>query len=78
MPQHQLSSSPDHRHRRISRYVFLGFAAVAGYFLLVEHRAHLAPYLPILLLAACPLMHLFHHGGHRHGGHRHGGDDTDV
>jgi hypothetical protein len=25
--------------------------------------------LPLLLLLACPLMHLFHHGGH--GGHDH-------
>ncbi len=41
--------------------VFLGFSAIAAYFLITEHRAHLAlavPYLPWLLLAACPLMHL--------------------
>jgi hypothetical protein len=25
------------------------------------------PFLPFLLLAACPLMHLFHHRGHGHG-----------
>lgn len=73
MSQHQRSSLPDDRYRRVSRYVFFGFIAVAGYFVLVEHRAHLAPYLPFLLLAACPLMHLFHHGGHKHGG----GDDSD-
>lgn len=49
---------------------FLGFSAIAAYFLITEHRAHLAlavPYLPWLLLAACPLMHLFMH--HGHGGH---------
>jgi hypothetical protein len=43
---------------------------IAAYYLLTEHRAHLAwglPYLPLLLLAACPLIHLFAHGGH--GGH---------
>ena len=68
MLQDQRSSLPDDRYRRVSRYVFFGFAAVAGYFLVAEHRAHLAPYLPFLLLAACPLMHLFHHRGHRHGG----------
>lgn len=52
-----------------SAWVFAGFAAVASFFLLTEHRAHLYGWLPYLLVAACPLMHLFHgHGGHR--GHR--------
>jgi Protein of unknown function (DUF2933) len=41
--------------------------AVAGYFLITEHAAHIIPFLPWLLLAACPLMHLFmHHGNHSH------------
>jgi hypothetical protein len=41
------------------------FAAIGAFFLLAEHRAHLLPYLPWLLLAACPLMHVFvHHGKH--------------
>lgn len=44
--------------------------AIAGYFLLTEHRAHLFAALPYLLLATCPLMHMFMHGGH--GGHSHG------
>jgi len=51
-------------------FVLLGFAAIGAYFLITEHRAHLAlaiPYLPWLLLLACPFMHLFMHGGH--GGH---------
>jgi hypothetical protein len=54
-----------------STWVFLGFAAVALFFLMSEHRAHLYGWLPFLLLAACPLMHLFHgHGGHAgHGAH---------
>lgn len=52
------------------RLVFLGFALVALYFLYTEHRAHLFGALPYLLLAACPLMHLFHH----HGGHGHPGN----
>ncbi|MES2299430.1 MAG: DUF2933 domain-containing protein [Pseudomonadota bacterium] len=67
------SHSHDHYHRKVGRWVFWGFALVAVYFLYTEHRAHLFSVLPFLLLAACPLMHLFHH----HGGHRHGdsGDD---
>jgi hypothetical protein len=41
-------------------------AAVSGAaYLLTEHPQHSLPYLPYLLLAACPLMHLFHHGRHR-------------
>jgi hypothetical protein len=41
-------------------------AAVSGAaYLLTEHPQHSLPYLPYLLLAACPLMHFFHHGRHR-------------
>ena len=47
---------------------FLGFVAIAGFFLITEHRAHVLGALPLLLLALCPLLHLFGHGGHNHGG----------
>ena len=56
-----------------SRYAIglLVLGAVAAYFLLSEHRAHFFGALPFLLLLACPLMHMFMHGGHGgHGGHR--------
>ena len=56
-----------------SRYAigFLVLGAVAAYFLLSEHRAHFFGALPFLLLLACPLMHMFMHGGHGgHGGGR--------
>lgn len=56
--------------KTIGRGVFAGFLLVAAYFLITEHRAHLFGALPFLLLAACPLMHLFHHHGHG-GGHHH-------
>jgi hypothetical protein len=52
--------------------VLCGFLLIGGYFLIIEHAAHLAGVLPYLLLAACPLMHLFMHHGHHH----HHGDDT--
>ncbi len=46
------------------------FLAIAGFYLVTEHQAHVFGYLPLLLLLACPLMHLFMHGGHGgHGGH---------
>lgn len=44
--------------------VFVGFLVIAGYVLILEHGTHLAPYLPWLILLACPLMHLFMHHGH--------------
>ena len=50
----------------------IGFLVVAGFFLWTEHRAHVllaASYWPWLLILACPLLHLFMHGGHgQHGG----------
>jgi len=52
-------------------WVFLGFLAIAGFFLFSEHQAHILGALPFVLLALCPLLHLFHgHGGHG-GEHRH-------
>lgn len=56
-----------------AKWVFGGFAAIALLMLAVEHRAHLLGWLPWLFLLACPLMHVFMHGGHGHGGH--GGTD---
>jgi len=53
--------------------VVIALGAIAGLSLLVEHRSHLWEYAPFLLLLACPLMHLFGHGGHRTHGAVHGG-----
>jgi hypothetical protein len=50
--------------------VTLGFLGVGGFFLITEHTAHLFGVLPWLLVAACPLMHVFMHHG-PHGGHDH-------
>jgi hypothetical protein len=50
------------RHRWIS----YGALAVIAYYLLTEHREHVFAYLPYLIFAACPLMHIFMHGGHHH------------
>lgn len=66
-----------HEHARRTgrmRWVWWAFAAAAAYYLIAEHRAHaagLVGLLPWLILAACPLMHVFGHGGHgAHGGAR--------
>ena len=53
--------------KRLAAYGLIG---AASYFLLIEHREHLYEWLPFLILASCPLMHIFMHGGHGgHGGH---------
>lgn len=49
--------------------VAIAFLAIAGFFLVLEHRAHLLGYLPLLILLLCPLLHIFMHRGHGHGGH---------
>ena len=76
--KHDLQHEPEGSHKATSRakWVLIGFLLIAGYFLLTEHRAHLSGWLSSygvwVLLLACPLMHLFMHGGH--GGH--GGPDA--
>jgi len=78
----------DHRHEPESgdktnsrtKWVFIGFIAIAAYFLIAEHKAHVYGWLSAygiwLLLLACPLLHMFMHGGHGgHGGH--GSDRND-
>lgn len=68
--EHDHQSHDRHKTNRIFNWILIGFLLVAGYFLVMEHRAHLSGvlyYLPFFLLLACPLMHLFMH--HGHGGH---------
>jgi hypothetical protein len=58
-----------------SGLVLLGFLAIAGFYVVTEHRAHLFGVLPYLLILACPLLHFFHRGhGGGHGSH--GGGDS--
>lgn len=56
-----------------SRYAvgLVVIGAVAAYFLLTEHLAHVVGALPFVLLLACPLMHVFMHHGHGGHGHHH-------
>ena len=52
----------------------IGFLAITGALLLTEHRWHVLGILIWLPLLACPLLHVFMHGGH--GGHDgHAGHD---
>lgn len=58
-----------------SRYAagLLVIGAVAAYYLLTEHLAHVAGALPWLILLACPFMHVFMHHGHGAHDHRQAG-----
>ena len=73
-----LPQQDSHDGLKYSRLAFWGFVAVAAFYLLTEHTAHVMGALPYLILLACPLMHLMHgHGhGHRHsnGHQKHEGD----
>ena len=52
--------------------VCAAFLVIGLILLWTEHMAHALGYLPYLLILACPLMHMFMHGGHGgHGGHAH-------
>ena len=56
-------------------WVLLAFLAIAAFFLILEHRAHVLGALPYVLFLLCPVLHLLLH--RRHGG-RHTGHGTDV
>lgn len=49
--------------------ILLAVVTVVALYLIVWHGAHLAGLAPFVLVAACPLMHIFGHGGH--GSRRH-------
>jgi hypothetical protein len=67
MAHGQHSDSSDSWLHSRSALVFLGFAAIALFFLWEEHKVHLLGALPYVLLLLCPLLHIFHGG---HGGQR--------
>lgn len=49
--------------KRSLQVLFVALGA-AGVYALIAHWAHAAPYLPWLIVLACPLPHVFMHGGH--------------
>lgn len=50
--------------RTIFPWVLVGVIGAA--LVLTGHGPHVVGYLPFLFLFACPLMHMFMHGGHHH------------
>ena len=63
-----LHPAPTHFWRTRYGVGFLIFGATTAYFLLTEHLAYVVGALPLLILLACPLMHVFMHRGHGHHG----------
>lgn len=58
--------------------IALAIIAFPTYFLLMEHRDHAIQALPYLILALCPLMHIFMHRGHgkhENNPHQHDGEN---
>ncbi len=75
------TSDRPHEHHRgwfsAANIALYGFLAIAAFYLIAEHRAHLLGWLPFLLILACPLLHVFMHRGHGgHGGHTDSGNDA--
>ncbi len=70
--EHHQPATTNNEHW-LKRHRWLTYAAlgILGYFSFIEHREHIWPLLPWLILLACPFMHMFMHGGHKHGGHSH-------
>ena len=61
-----MKRDPTHQ-RRYSLVAFCILLAVAAFYLITEHRAHLLGWLPYAIFLVCPLMHLFMHRSHSHG-----------
>jgi hypothetical protein len=66
---HQEQTRPGMSVKSKAGLVLVGFLIIASALLFTEHRAHVLGLLIWLPLLACPLMHVFMHGGH---GHHHG------
>ena len=71
--EHKHETDNDGAMKSKANIALIIFLIIGAFFLVTEHRAHLSGWLSSygiwLLLLACPLMHLFMHGGHGHGGH---------
>ena len=60
-----------------TNWILIGFLAIAAFFLITEHTAHVLGALPYLILLACPVLHFFMHRGHGGHGHHHGAGKED-
>ena len=66
------SMSPDRTVRAVARThvawkgAAITLVAIVGFYVLREHWGHALGVAPYLLLLACPLMHIYMHGGRGH------------
>lgn len=54
------------RKASVFKRIAIGLLAAAGVLFVLDHWVHVPQFLPYLLIALCPLLHLFH--GHGKGG----------
>lgn len=59
-------STRPHRRWSVSHLLAVCVLAIAGLLLLAGRRTGAFGYLPYVLIALCPLMHLFHRHTHGH------------
>jgi hypothetical protein len=66
-------NGPNNAHGRLcspyANVVLVVSLAIAAFYLIVEHNAHLYGYLSWLLPVAFIALHFWMHAGRRHGGH---------
>lgn len=73
--KHNADDGSQKHDRSRTNIVLVAFLAIAGFYLIAEHRAHLLGWLPFLIILACPLLHIFMHS--KHGGHSdHSGESS--
>lgn len=60
-----LATPPSASSRKRLRAVLLMLVLIGAFYVLREHWEHVSGRWAYLLLLACPLVHLFGHGGHR-------------
>ncbi|HKO88781.1 MAG TPA: DUF2933 domain-containing protein [Burkholderiales bacterium] len=64
--EHAHGDTPPRRSATF-KWLAIGLLVVAAILFIAQHWVHVPRFLPYLLIALCPLMHLFHgHGGHGH------------
>ena len=70
--EHEHEAQSDCGMKSKANIALIVFFLIGGFLLIAEHRAHLSGWFSSygiwLLLLACPLMHVFMHGGRNHGG----------
>jgi hypothetical protein len=58
------AQAPEHRRTLSRPIVITCLAAFVAFLILNGHGDHLLSLVPLLVLLACPLMHMFMHHGH--------------